>query len=187
MIKPFEANVEEYDWLIGVVMKSIPGWMVYKMTKKGLMDDLLQEGRLGVLRAAKSFNPQRGVKFPTYASFWIRSFLTRYTNKMFHPINMPDRGKIELGFSEIFEETLVTNDLNENELSTSVRQIVNKLPEQHRELIISRWGLDGAPPQSNQEIGDAIGLTRQAIDLRYKKAVANLKKIAEDQTWLLER
>ena len=41
-------------------------------------DDLVQEGLLGLIRAAEIFNPQaHNVRFSTYASFWIRNFIGR--------------------------------------------------------------------------------------------------------------
>lgn len=41
-------------------------------------DDLVQEGSLGLLRATRSFEPERGLRFATYAAFWIRSFMQRH-------------------------------------------------------------------------------------------------------------
>lgn len=39
------------------------------------VDDLMQEGAIGVLRAIKDFDPERGAKFTTYASIWILSLI----------------------------------------------------------------------------------------------------------------
>ena len=40
-------------------------------------DDLVQEGNRGLLTAADKFDPERGIKFSTYATWWIRQTVTR--------------------------------------------------------------------------------------------------------------
>ena len=40
--------------------------------------DLIQEGNLGLLHAARKFDPSRGVKFSYYASFWIKAYMLKF-------------------------------------------------------------------------------------------------------------
>lgn len=40
--------------------------------------DLIQEGNVGLLHAAKKYNPHKGTKFSTYASFWIRAYILKH-------------------------------------------------------------------------------------------------------------
>lgn len=49
----------------------------YQQAFKNLLD-LVQEGNIGLLEAVKNFDPYRGVRFPSYAIWWIRAYVIRY-------------------------------------------------------------------------------------------------------------
>jgi RNA polymerase sigma factor (sigma-70 family) len=51
--------------------------------------DLIQEGNLGLLRAVDKFEPQRGVKFGTYAHWWIRQAIRRALGEQSRAIRLP--------------------------------------------------------------------------------------------------
>jgi len=42
------------------------------------LEELVQEGNLGLMRAAEKFDPDAGTRFATYASWWIRAYVWRY-------------------------------------------------------------------------------------------------------------
>jgi len=49
----------------------------YQRAFRNLLD-LIQEGSIGLMEAVKKFDPYRGIRFPSYAVWWIRAYIIRY-------------------------------------------------------------------------------------------------------------
>jgi RNA polymerase sigma-32 factor len=49
----------------------------YKRSQHELLD-LVQEGNLGLLQALEKFDPTRGIRFPSYAAWWIRAYVLKH-------------------------------------------------------------------------------------------------------------
>ncbi len=61
-----------------------------KYTGHGLaMLDLIQEGNAGLLRAVAKYNPEKGRKFSTYATFWIRQAVLRALSDQSRTVRLP--------------------------------------------------------------------------------------------------
>ncbi len=61
-----------------------------KYTNRGLMFlDLVQEGNIGLMKAVEKFEYQRGYKFSTYATWWIRQAITRAIADQARTIRIP--------------------------------------------------------------------------------------------------
>jgi RNA polymerase primary sigma factor len=64
--------------------------MAWKYVRQDLeLDDLVQEGNCGLMKAIAKFDPKRGLRLSTYASWWIRMSITRYSKNNGRLIRLP--------------------------------------------------------------------------------------------------
>ena len=69
-----------------------------KYQGRGLaLQDLIQEGSLGLIRAAEKFDPERGFQLSTMATPWIRQAITRAIAQTSRTIRLPDQVHLDLG------------------------------------------------------------------------------------------
>ena len=51
--------------------------MIYRSVYFNVMD-LIQEGNIGLIEAMKRFDPHKGARLPTYASWWIKAYIIKF-------------------------------------------------------------------------------------------------------------
>ena len=61
------------------------------VTKDVPFMDLIQEGNIGLIHAAKKFDYEKNIRFSTYASWWIRQFIMRYLTNKRRMVRLPHR------------------------------------------------------------------------------------------------
>jgi RNA polymerase primary sigma factor len=203
--------------------------------------DLIHEGNLGLMEAAKRFDPERNVKFISYAVWWVRQAIFhalseharvfRLPQKLSGQVSKVERAReglaVELARPPTTEELAKKTELSEEQveslllasgddvsLSTAVGEdgsmefgdtleqdtipsvelemirssfeeqiqaMVAELEDKEREVIRMRFGLDGEEPRTLQEIGRALGLSRERIRQIESKAKEKLRRNREAQ------
>jgi RNA polymerase primary sigma factor len=201
--------------------------------------DLIHEGTLGLMEAAKRFDPERNVKFISYAVWWVRQAIFHALSEHARVFRLPqklssqvsrlsaareklkgelermptiaelaertalppqeveqlllaagddvslstavgDDGGLELG--ETLEQDSVPSaevEMIRSSFERRIQGMVSGLDEKEREVIRMRFGFDGEEPKTLQEIGEAMGLSRERIRQIESRAKEKLRRSRE--------
>jgi RNA polymerase primary sigma factor len=209
--------------------------------------DLIHEGSLGLMEAAKRFDPERNVKFISYAVWWVRQAIFHALSEHARVFRLPQKlsgqvskvgnvrqklavelerpptteelaertelspgeiealllmagedlslstavgedGSLELG-DTLEQDTIPSVELEmiRSSFEQQIRAMVQELEEKERDVIKMRFGLDGEEPKTLQEIGEALGLSRERIRQIESKAKEKLRRSnrAQELRWTL--
>lgn len=203
--------------------------------------DLVHEGNLGLIEAAKRFDPERNVKFISYAVWWVRQAIFHALSEGSRAFRVPQKlsgqvskvghardqlaaeleraptteevaqktelsaseveailrvsgedlslstalsedGSLELG-DTLEQETIppIELELIKQSFAEQIQDMVDQLDAKERQVIRMRFGLDGEEPRTLQEIGGALGLSRERIRQIESKAKEKLRRNQKSQ------
>ena len=157
--------------------------------------DLIHEGNLGLMEAARRFDPAHNVKFITYAVWWVRQSMmhvladsTRafsFPPKLFGALHAGGPGGEDVSLSETLGDRLPLNQaLVEAELIyqadlDELAAALQDLEGKEQEVVRLRYGLGDGEPQTLQEIGDRLHLSRERVRQIESRAKEKLRRSAK--------
>lgn len=122
----------------------------YQKSFKNLLD-LIQEGNIGLLEAVKNYDPYRGVRFPSYAVWWIRAYIIRYVMNNWRMVKLgTTQAQRKLFFNLQREKTR----LEQEGFRPDPELIADRLSVKKSEVIEMEQRLSGRDVSVDTPVGD---------------------------------
>lgn len=148
-------------------------------------EDLVSIGTIGLMKAVKTFNPEKNIKLATYASRCIENEILMHLRKV-------NNMKVEMSFDEPLsvdwdgnELTLrdvlgtepddVYEEIEYTDEKRLLNEIVNALPPKEKNLMIMRFGLNGNISHTQKQLADSLGISQSYISRLEKRILEKIR------------
>ena len=185
--KYFEGDKEAKNKLIEHNLRLVAHIAKKYASNEQELEELISIGSIGLIKAINSFSAEKGYKVSTYASKCVE-------NEILMSIRAGKKRKAEVSMNTIIGtdkdgndmelvETLDTEEKNAIDtiynkmISNQVIEYINKkLPEREKYIMKLRYGIDGNPAKTQQQIADELGISRSYVSRIETKVQNKLKK-----------
>ncbi len=148
-------------------------------------EDLVSIGTIGLMKAVRTFDPNKNIKLATYASRCIENEILMYLRKA-------SNSKVEMSFDEPLSVDWDGNELTlrdvlgsePDEISEEIeyedekrllRYIVAHLNPKEKDIMYERFGLDGREVQTQKQLADKMGISQSYISRLEKRILGKIK------------
>ena len=183
MAQPVQSSdiVREDQGRTGLVLAhdGLAQWVARRYRRCGLeADDLAQEARLGLLRAYERFDPLRGVRFATYAPWWVRRTVQDAVGRQRRRVPRGGGGRVRPGdrLSGAVEARAALSDEAEE-----VRACLRRLPPAEAAVLRLRHGLEGCAPRTGRSVARLFALSPEAVARIERRALERLRALLEER------
>jgi RNA polymerase sigma factor (sigma-70 family) len=157
-----EQMLRLHDGLVhAVIRREGSGTLTY--------EEALQAGRIGLWRAILGYDPERGTALSTYAWVAIRRHIQRAAAQA--------TGDAACGLipAPLLQEPDLDEHVERALVHDALRELLSRLPDRLRQIILARYGLDWHVPCSLRQLGDQLGLSHERIRQLEQDALAWLR------------
>ena len=150
------------------------------------IEDLISIGTIGLIKAVRTFSPEKNIKLATYASRCIENEILMFIRKtsqikgelsLDEPLNTDWDGN-ELLLSDVLgsDPDMVGMNVEHDDECRMLRLVLERLPKRDREIMYMRFGLEGQIEHTQKQVADKINISQTYISRLEKKIIFMLKK-----------
>lgn len=153
------------------------------------IEDLISIGTIGLIKAVRTFCPERNIKLATYSSRCIENEILMYLRKnaqkrneisIDEPLNVDWDGN-ELLLSDVLgsDADVVHRDMEQEAEKEELLACVSRLMPREQRIMCLRFGICGEKEHTQKEVADMLGISQSYISRLEKRIIRRLREDME--------